>query len=326
MMGDSSFFQRRPASSVAAVAFIVLVFLIYLSASPSTISSASSWHENLRGALSASAASPPWLIATISTASHMQRRQIIRSSWQTLFRNDKVFETRFVLAKPDPLWLPFIEKENATFGDLIILDHEHEDHLWANRVKTMEFFKYLGAKYDHANWTFVSKMDEDSWIDAKHFWKDWLEPRIENNNVTGTYIGRPIKNWAKWDYMSGQFYTLSRDMVKLLAKLHEENYIADEHEDVLVARLMAEAGIEYTLTEMSTQVAFDYYDDKARGDGTAWAPEDQDLNVLGHAMAPGALNPHMLKEDETYLRVAACYDKNGLKLRDYWSNYKATAS
>jgi hypothetical protein len=66
----------------------------------------------------------------------------------------------------------------------------------------------------------------------------------------------------------------------------------------------------------ANSVAFDYSDEKGRvvhGDKTAWAVDDADLDAWVHPVGLGAINPHEMKADEDYLRVAACYDENGLK-------------
>jgi beta-1,3-galactosyltransferase 1 len=265
---------------------------------------------------------PAWLILTISKAAHLQRRHIIRKTWQRLYRGSGLFDTRFVIADPGPLWRPLIEQENATYGDLIMLAHEHETHKWANTVKTLEAFKHIASQ--GRPYTFVSKMDEDSWIDAKTFHRLWLEPRTKNGTVGGTYIGRRLQHDYPFKYASGQFYTLSWDMINRLVDLWELNRIDDEHEDVLPGRLLYEGKVMYNLTVLPLRVAFDYYDDQTRGDGTAWAPDGQDVdNNLYHGIATGSLNPHQLKDDEVYLRVAACYDENGVMTSETvnWEKY-----
>jgi hypothetical protein len=306
-----SFTNKRPLIVAAAVATLFSLISIHtffgFNAVPLTPSSIKSKFAKPR---------PRWMIATVSNANHLQRRTIIRETWQKLFHNETMFDTRFVISDPGPLWQPLIKKENDTFGDLIMLSHLNETHHVANTIKTMEFFKHLVARNYH--WDLISKMDEDSFIDARNFHQEWLRPILESGNTNGTYIGRPMQLHYPFQYASGQFYTLSWDLVKLLGQLHRDNFIDDEHEDVLVGRLMHEAGIPYNVTELPLRAAFDYYDDKTRGDGTAWAPQDQDVNILGHAMAPGALNPHLMKEEDDYLRVAACYSPSGLNLASYW--------
>jgi beta-1,3-galactosyltransferase 1 len=254
----------------------------------------------------------PWLILTISKVDHLQRRQIIRQSWQRIFQNDTLFDPRFVITTPEELWRPIIEIENATYGDLIILPHEHENHKWANTVKTLETLTWV---LDHLRpYTFVSKLDEDSFIDPRTFWKYWLQPRIESDTVKGTYIGRELQNRYPFHYASGQFYTMSWDYVDLVTKLWKTNHITDEHEDVLTARLMYEAKVQYNLTWLPARTVFDYDDHFSNHDGTAWAPEGQDIDhAQWHAVAQGAINVHQLKGDDEYLRVAACFDENGVK-------------
>ena len=63
---------------------------------------------------------PVWLIVTISAAKSFERRNIIRATWQSLYKNP-VFETRFVIADPGEALLPIIEFENKTHGDLIMI-------------------------------------------------------------------------------------------------------------------------------------------------------------------------------------------------------------
>lgn len=309
---------RRATSAVAAIAFAILCaslfFLNMVTLSTYSIPLSKSSQAGQ------SSSKPPWLIAIVSTGHHLQRRQLIRSTWQSLYKNDTIFNTRFVLGKPDPVWEAIIRKENETYGDIITLNHAHEDHFWANRAKTMELFKHIIHNYSHTEWKFISKADEDTFIDAKNFWRLWLRPRIERDKVNGTYIGRPVTGQAQFTYGQGGFYTLSKDMIELLANLHDQNHIDNEHEDLLVGRLMEESGTPFNLTQLSFRAAFDFEDNKARGDGSAWAPRDQNLDEVNHGVAPGALAPHNLKEDDRYLRVAACYDAEGLKENDYWAS------
>lgn len=44
---------------------------------------------------------PIWLIATSTPAHSLQRRSIIRATWQDLYRNDTLITTRFILANPE---------------------------------------------------------------------------------------------------------------------------------------------------------------------------------------------------------------------------------
>jgi hypothetical protein len=270
-------------------------------------------------------AAPVWLIATISPAHGIQRRSIIRNTWQRLYKNDTIFTSKFVISNPGPIWQEAIMAENATFGDLIILPHLEETGAVANSIKSIEFLKYLTTQQPR-KWAFVSKLDDDSFLDAHAFYEQYLHPRLAaplpphpdledplSSPLNRTIIGRTLHR-GKYSYPGGQFYTMTWDIVKLLAQLHSENTIRDEHEDVLVGRLLYEAGEKWEHVDLPNSVSFDYSDKEARGDGSAWAKPNADLEKWNHAVGPGAINPHKMRNDETYLNVAACYDELGLRL------------
>ncbi|KAF2434173.1 hypothetical protein EJ08DRAFT_573453, partial [Tothia fuscella] len=248
---------------------------------------------------------------------------IIRTTWQHLFKNESIFTTRFVISNPGPLWQPVIKHENATYGDIIMLPYLNETAHVANTVKTIEFLKHLISQFQ--KWSFVTKLDDDSFLDAHAFYEQYLHPRLSAPPITSSDLDDPLSSplartilartlhRGKYSYPGGQFYTMTWDMVSLLTKLHHENSIIDEHEDVMVGRLLYEAGESWNHVDLPNPVSFDYSDKDSMGNGSAWAKPDADLEKWNHAVGPGAINPHKMRDDETYLQVAACYDENGLK-------------
>lgn len=251
----------------------------------------------------------PWLLATISAAHAQTRRNIIRSTWQTYYRSPH-YTTRFIIANPTSLWLPLIAHENNTYGDLIMLPHLEESSEIANTIKTVEFLKHLVA--NGTTHHFVSKIDDDSFLDADRMFEEFIAPRIaaaerdpEFAGQQRNFIARKLDyartpNGSKLDpllhypHPGGQFYTMSWEMVVLLARLHEQNRITDELEDSLLGRLLYEAHEAFEFVELSDERAFD---------------TDEDLG----GMSERAINPHKMKSDELYLRVAALFDERGYK-------------
>ena len=196
--------------------------------------------------LKSSPESPVWLIVTVSPVFSLQRRSIIRGTWQTLYRYHSSITTRFVIAKPDEHWAPFVAQENATYGDLIVLPHLEESAGIANAIKSVEFFKYLTQQ--NQRWQFICKLDDDSFINVPAFYSDFLAPLINNaggSNNLRTIIARELEKDG-FKYPGGQFYTMTWDLVELLAKLHRQKPISNEHEDVLVGRLLHEAQEQMT--------------------------------------------------------------------------------
>ena len=252
---------------------------------------------------------PTWLLATISAYFSQRRRNIIRATWQTLYANP-AFDTRFVIAKPSPLWQPLIRHENDTYGDLIVLEELEETAEVANTIKSVEFLKHLvaGSKAPGAEtpWKFVSKIDDDSFLDAERFYLQFLLPRIDQHhaaNVSGTLIARRLtRSDRNFSTPGGQFYTLSWDLVRLVAETHARNPISDLPEDVLIGRLLYETEARFDFVELDDSQAFDVTDDLKRlGKGK------EELGPMDGA----AVNPHKLKDDETYLRVAELFGKEG---------------
>lgn len=221
--------------------------------------------------------------------------------------------TRFVLAEPGPLWASVVAAENETYGDIIILNGLPEDRHTANTIKTMEFFKWLvmgGHQY-----TFVTKLDDDSFLNARQFMNNYLEPMVKgsaNAAKARKLIGRKLEKEG-FQYPGGQFYTATWDMVELLASLQSKYFIDDRDEDVLIGELLFRAKQYWELTELGNKVAFDYDQNDARNATTAWAKDGSDQEAWTHAVGRDAINPHKIKDDDTYLRVADCFNENGVK-------------
>jgi Galactosyltransferase len=220
--------------------------------------------------------------------------------------------TRFVIGDPGPLWRPAIEYENSTYGDIIILEGLPENSHTANTIKTMELFKHLTEI--NSAWSFVSKLDDDSFIDARAFRENYLAPLLKLGHAeqSRSVIGRDVFRHGV-HYPGGQFYTVSWDMVNILAGLQTRFNVVDSDEDILVQRLLAAGEEQWNFITMSNPIAFDYEQKDAINETTAWARSETDQDAWEHAVGPMAINPHKMKDDETYLRVAACFDERGLK-------------
>lgn len=259
----------------------------------------------------------PWLAAIICAASDIERRTIIRSTWMSLFR-DVPFDGRFVVSNPGPQWTEMVATENRTFGDIIVLDHLQEDDITANTVKTLEFYKWLVShnyRYD-----FVSKMDTDLWLNARGFWERFLLPRISNetgilrSTAQRTMIGE-LYYTRSWDlvFPHGSMYTVTWDMVEMLASLQSRfNVITGE--DMAIAVLMLKGRKTARFINFRGTEKFDYDDQDSRGDGTAWARDATHPNATRHAVyGTDAIAIHELKDRALWLKVADCFDENGVK-------------
>lgn len=257
---------------------------------------------------------PTWLLATSSAFPSQRRRNIIRATWHSLYQNP-AFDKRFVIANPDPLWLPLIKHENDTYGDLIVLEHLEESAKIANTIKPMEMLKSLVAAHEASGaatppWKFVSKVDDDSFVDAERFYEEFLLPRItypvskDGSSDIATVIARPITRPDR-NYTSpgGQFYTLSWPIVTRLVTLYEAaNPLPDLPEDRLIGHLLYDDGADFEFVGLDDAQAFDVTEKLNR-----LSMEGKDLG----GMDGRAINPHKMKDDGLYLRVARLFGREG---------------
>jgi Galactosyltransferase len=220
--------------------------------------------------------------------------------------------TLFVLGNPGTLWKTVILAENEIFHDLIILDNVPENSRTANTVKTIEFLKWLVMLNN--SWTFVSKIDDDSFLNARAFWDQYLLPLksdVESASMN-IIIGRNVSNFGS-NYPGGQFYTMSWNIALTLAALQTHLSITDTDEDLLIERLLSAGGVNWNFITLPSSMAFDFDQDDAMNHSTAWAQEDSDQDAWAHAVGSRAINPHKMKDDETYLKVVECFDEAGIK-------------
>uniref|UniRef100_L2FZY6 Hexosyltransferase n=2 Tax=Colletotrichum fructicola (strain Nara gc5) TaxID=1213859 RepID=L2FZY6_COLFN len=270
----------------------------------------------------------PWLAAVISTASDVERRMLIRSTWMRLYE-DVPFDGRFVVSNPGPRWMKVVSRENNTFGDMIVLDHIQEDDVTANTIKTLEFYKWLvnkSLKYD-----LVSKMDTDLWLNARGFWDRFLQPRLSMNNESGRFestINRTVIGelyYSKyWDltFPHGAMYTVTWDMVELLSSLQEKFKVVTG-EDMAVGTLMLKGRERASFINFKGSEKFDYDDRDARQDGSAWARKHTHPNSIDHALVEDdPIAVHQLKDEAYWFKVANCFDEDGVKAMPPQSKYE----
>lgn len=115
--------SRRTYIIYSILGAAIALFLVLAYVQPGRLSL--QFHPKLPLGLFKEKEKATWLIATMLATWSQQRRNIIRSTWQHTFRNLGHFDTVSViaLAKDHDLWEPLIRQENATWGDLVLLDH-----------------------------------------------------------------------------------------------------------------------------------------------------------------------------------------------------------
>ncbi|KAK4691337.1 hypothetical protein P7C71_g5642, partial [Lecanoromycetidae sp. Uapishka_2] len=216
----------------------------------------------------------------MSRYENYQRRAVIRSSWQRLFKTSGFFETRFVIARPKPEYQHLIESENSTYSDIIVLDDLGPTNDAKNR-SAIETWKHLlrnGMKYN-----LVSKVEDDVFVNANEAYHR-------------------------------QFYTLSWDLMATAVQLHGEiPFKSTAGEDTILGELLYEAG--YVAGPNGN---YSFVDINAKDDLNVDVTEEYhakthfngDVGPISDLPVP-PISLHMLKEEEHYLHVAAYFDESG---------------
>ena len=239
-----------------------------------------------------------WLIGTITAYHNQDRRDIIRNSWQKLYRRYNA-TFKFIICNPSVEYASIIEAENKTYGDLIVLSHLEENFQNAATIKPMEFFKHI--KNNYQPFTYVSRLDDDAFLNVPAFWDEYLKPNLADPKriiiARDTY---PLK--MRYSFPGGQFYTLSWDLMCLLIRLHEKNPITTENDDFIFAHVFNDARERYKQIDLFCYKAFDYN------------PYVNDVNRWEHMVTESAINPHKMKTREAYLEVASMFDENGVNV------------
>jgi beta-1,3-galactosyltransferase 1 len=241
----------------------------------------------------------------------------VRSTWMKLYQ-DVPFDGRFVVSNPGPRWTEMVAMENRTYGDMIVLDRIQEDDFTANTVKTLEFYKYLHD--NNMRYEFISKMDTDSWLNARGFWDRFLLPRmtkeagrlkaaVDLTVISELYYSGP----RDLVFPNGSMYTITWDLVAMFVALQTRfNVIMGEDMTFSILLLKGKKLINFVNFRGSEK--FDYDDRDSRGDGTAWARAGSHPNSVSHAVGTrDAILVHHLKTDDAWFKVAACFDEFGVK-------------
>lgn len=209
-----------------------------------------------------------------------------------------------------------IEQENVTYDDLVILPLEETRQI-ANTIKSIEFFMKLLSRTKR--WAFVSKIDDDSFLDVDAFYHRFLQESmdVDPGDPTSTtevhrhaMIGTRLHNFGV-DYAGGQFYTLPRVTLELLVKTYIDEPVTQYDEDVLNGILLQKAGAQWRLVEMDHAMAFDF----APHGNSPLAKADENLTLWSHGVRPDAIILHKMKDDEMYLKVANLWSDGKLNLR-----------
>ena len=207
-----------------------------------------------------------------------------------------------------------IKKENDTFGDILLLD-DMKDTAWtANHIKPFEFFKkvtdngWKGRTYD-----FVSKVDQDSFVDPVRTWNKYLKGRMRVSGIEKDrlMLSMPHEAFCECPSPQGGFYTLSWDLAKLIAGLYDGMEKPEDigQEDCMVGRFPTDAGEQYEFMSMDGEESFDVIGEKGSAIARDWSKDQVERGHLEEL--ENVVFLHQMKEEWKWLAVKDLFDEDG---------------
>ena len=235
--------------------------------------------------------------------SKVGRRAAIRATWATRFQNP-AWECRFVIGSlRDSPWASLIKFENSTYGDIIELeDFYPETADRANHIKMLSTYKYLveQEKVTGRHYDFISKVDDDNWLNILPFYETWIEPRLPGGQYykldPWTVIGRPFVYGRPFAYTSGRMYTISWPIAKMLAR----KFAADPDRDYEESHLAEDMIPEYFL--YTDNIAHEFLPMEV---DQAW-----DIG-LENIVKIDTILIHCIKDDERLVEMSSIFNDRG---------------
>ena len=154
-------------------------------------------------------------------------------------------------------WAPLIDAEIATYDDILVLeDFIPDDKETANHIKFIALCDHLarqekktGRRYD-----FVSKVDDDNWLNIPPFYDTFIAPRLpggEKYRTDGlTVIGRPSTWGRPFTYTSGRMYTVSWRVLEFLGSKYAADPSFDYETIHLAEDMLPEVNLFRTVSSL----------------------------------------------------------------------------
>ena len=198
---------------------------------------------------------PYFLLVLVSSAPHnAQRRRDIRLTWGVDSDLKPRWKTVFLVGQTrNRTESEALLKEGVTFGDLIRADYY--EHYWNQTLKIQMAFEWASL---YCNFSFLLKMDDDTFVDIKSLISLLAKPAIPKTKLyTGECNDRNVvKRRGKWKvsfeeynqkfypgFCSGYGFILSSDVVYLFVELFDV-VPWFRIDDVYIGMLAEKAGVK----------------------------------------------------------------------------------
>lgn len=171
------------------------------------------------------------IILILTSPANINRRDVIRGTWLSLWKNSSVVQYHFVVGGRgfnEEMHL-FIAEEQSVHHDLIVLPHVYEDYRSLTQ-KVLEAFVWIDKAVKH--FKYLLKCDDDSFVQVDKVVSELQTLKLteEHSLYWGFFNGRAqVKVSGKWresdwvlcdyylPYALGGGYVLSQKLIHFIA-------------------------------------------------------------------------------------------------------------
>jgi len=280
----------------------------------------------------------PWLIAINSPVAAFARRKVIRNTWLRTYQERTPFDHIFFISNPGRLasdagaatgWAQRVARENATYGDIVVLDNIPDDPYTYKTVQPLEIFSWLARHRADCGYKFVMKLDSDVFHNVAGLWDRYVGGWINDSAAQRTLLGQRIvseRYGVSLVHTHAMMYTLGWELMARASMLYKALKLPlKEREELALAVLFTAAHEPYRVVSLTLSEAHMYWESDSRGDGTPWARPTSKPEWARHALRPQAIAVDGLLTDRLYTLIATYFDRDGPRPMPLYHDWKDKA-
>ena len=244
------------------------------------------------------------LIFIATSYKDAQRRELIRSMQINIFK-DLPIDWRFFLTNASEYYRKEIEYENLMYNDTVVLSNVEDDIHTLNKTMYFEILKYIQENMPDYN--LVCKLDSEAFLNLKTLWPEYLEPNLYKKEPT--FIGRILDSLEAnltlqlvQPRVHSAFVAINWNLMRLVNKLYYIHWKVGDYAfaEIQLSHYLKDDIINYNNLTLSHKSS-PHFD-----------PKETNFTKPNHIITPDAVYVDELKTENDYLKVASCFDSNGL--------------
>jgi hypothetical protein len=201
------------------------------------------------------------LIGIPTGAYDFQRRALVRSYQIDPYKDKYDITFKFILGNPPLEYMPGLEYENKTYGDILILWDIPDDRQTGRTLKSPEFYKYVEKHMPE--YKYIGRMDTDCYAELDRFWAKYFNETVQELEFAyvAAYIRTIVPQWEAGflnDWPHGAFYVISWKMMLMFNRFWNLVPREIEYDDQMMGRYNYDTGLNCTDVKFETEETVEF--------------------------------------------------------------------